>query len=147
MLSRKSKYAIKALIALGKSSSAKQVVRIADLAAAENIPRKFLEAILLELRKQGILASKMGVNGGYYLLKKPSEIVITQVMRLTDGPIALIPCVSLNFYEPCEECNNEATCSIRDMALHVRDASLKILNNTSIQDLIDRENKMKKKSK
>ena len=147
MLSRKSKYAIKALIALGKTSSAKEVVRISDLAAAENIPRKFLEAILLELRKQGILASKMGVNGGYYLLKKPSEIVITQVMRLTDGPIALIPCVSLNFYEPCEECKNEATCSIRDMALQVRDASLNILNNTSIQDLIDRETKMKKKSK
>jgi len=146
MLSRKSKYAIKALIALGKTSSAKEVVRISDLAAAENIPRKFLEAILLELRKQGILASKMGVNGGYYLLKKPSEIVITQVMRLTDGPIALIPCVSLNFYEPCEECKNEATCS-RDMALQVRDASLNILNNTSIQDLIDRETKMKKKSK
>jgi len=147
MLSQKSKYAIKALVALGKSSSPSHVIRISDLAAAENIPRKFLEAILLELRKQGILASKMGVNGGYYLLKKPSEIFISQVMRLTDGPIALIPCVSLNFYEPCLECDNEATCSIRDMALQVRDASLNILSNTSIQDLIEKENKLKKKIK
>lgn len=147
MLSQKSKYAIKALVALARDSSATNVMRISELAANENIPRKFLEAILVELRNQGLLASKMGVNGGYYLLKKPSEIFITQVMRLTDGPIALLPCVSLNFYEPCAECEDEATCSLRDMAIQVRDASLKILNNTSVQDLVDRESKLKKQSK
>lgn len=147
MLSQKSKYALKALVALARVGASKSVVRISDLSKQENIPRKFLEAILLELRKQGLLASKMGVNGGYYLLKKPSEILIAQVIRLTDGPIALIPCVSLNFYERCYDCQDEATCSIRDMAIQVRDASLKILTNTSVQDLIDRENKLKKKLK
>lgn len=141
MLSKKSKYAVKALIALAKEYQ-KGPVLISEIAEGEHIPKKFLEAILLGLRKNGILGSKKGAGGGYYMIKPPAEIMLSNVMRVTDGPIALIPCVSLNFYERCEECKDEATCSIRDVAKDVREASLNILSNTSIADLIAREQQL-----
>lgn len=150
MLTKKSKYAIKALVALARGSEEGQLMRISEISEQENIPRKFLEAILLELKKQGILGSRLGAGGGYYLVKPPEQIMLSSIMRLTDGPIALIPCVSLNFYERCEECINEATCGIRDVAIEVRDASLRILSHTSIADIIARENRLaasKKKRK
>ena len=134
---------MKALIALARQRSKSEPLRIAEIAEGENIPRKFLEAILLELRKQGILGSRMGANGGYYLAKPAKEIMLSSVLRLTDGPIALIPCVSLNFYERCKECISEATCGLHDVALQVRDASLKILTTTSIADLVKKEDRLK----
>lgn len=140
MLSKKSKYAIKALIALARKYEQGPVL-ISAVSQQEKIPKKFLEAILLELRKMGILGSKMGAGGGYYLLKPPGEVMLSQVIRLTDGPIAMIPCVSLNFYERCEECIDEETCGLRLVALDVRNASLEILNNTSISDMLAREKK------
>ena len=142
MLSKKSKYAIKALVVLAKEYETHTPKRISEIAESEHIPRKFLEAILLELRNKGILGSKKGVSGGYYLLKKPSEIMLSDLIRITDGPIALLPCVSLNFYERCEECTDEITCGIRDVALEVRDASLRILNGTSLEDIVKREKKL-----
>ncbi len=144
MLTKKSKYAIKALVALARHYETEGPLRIAEIAESEKIPTKFLEAILLELRKHGILGSKKGVNGGYYLLKDPKDVVLSSVIRITGGPIALIPCVSLNFYERCEECTNEVTCALREIALKVRDASLEILSNTSIWDLVQREKKLAK---
>lgn len=147
MLSKKSKYAIKALVVLAKEYGSSAPVRISRISETENIPRKFLEAILLELRNKGILASKKGVNGGYYLLKKPAEIKLSDVMRITDGPIALVPCVSLNFYERCEDCTDEITCGVRAIALEVRDASLKILAGTSLEDIVRREGKLHKSKK
>ncbi len=147
MLTKKSKYAIKALVALARHYETEGPLRIAEIAEKENIPAKFLEAILLELRKHGILGSKKGVNGGYYLIKDPKEIILSNVMRITDGPIALIPCVSLNFYEKCEECKDELTCGLREIALKVRDASLEILANTSIGDMVEREAKLLAKAK
>lgn len=143
MLSKKSKYAIKALVYLAKNFQRGPVL-ISTLAEEEKIPKKFLEAILLEFRKMGTLGSKKGVGGGYYLIKDPKEVMLSQVVRITDGPIALVPCVSLNFYEPCEECSNEATCGLRSVALDLRDASLAILNNTSLADLLKREVKLEK---
>lgn len=140
MLSNKTKYAIKALVALARQG---KPMIISDIAEQERIPKKFLETILLELKKQGILASKIGIGGGYYLLKKPDEVALTQVLRAVGGPIALLPCVSLNFYERCEDCTNEATCSLRDVLLEVRDATLKIFVNTTVQDMVDREKKLK----
>jgi DNA-binding IscR family transcriptional regulator len=86
----------------------------------------------------------MGAGGGYYMIKSPSEVMISNVIRLTDGPIALVPCASLNFYEACGECADEATCSVRSIAKEVRDVSLNILSNTSIADLINREQQLKK---
>jgi Rrf2 family protein len=144
MLTKKSKYAIKALVALARHYNTEGPLRIAEIAESEKIPGKFLEAILLELRKHGILGSKKGVNGGYYMIKNPKEVMLSNVMRITDGPIALIPCVSINFYEKCEECTSEVTCGLREVALKVRDASLDILSNTSIGDIMEREEKLTK---
>jgi Rrf2 family protein len=141
MISKKTKYAIKALIVLGKNvgQPPMQIVRIAE---EENIPKKFLEQILLEMRNAGILYSKKGAGGGYSLNKAPEDIQLSQIMRLIDGPIALLPCVSLNFYRSCEECKTEETCGIRDTFTDVRDAMLQILNDTTIADIIHKEKKL-----
>ncbi|TAF44311.1 MAG: Rrf2 family transcriptional regulator [Sphingobacteriales bacterium] len=138
MLSKKTKYAIKALVALGKNFD-KQSINISTIAETEHIPKKFLEQILLEMRNAGFLYSKKGAGGGYSLLKKPCEINLVQVIRLTGGPISQLPCVSINFYQKCEECKDEKTCGIRDAYLNVRDATLKVLSETTIADLIDKE--------
>ena len=113
MLSKKTKYGIRALIALGEHYD-KEPVNISYIAETENIPKKFLEQILLELRNAGFLYSKKGAGGGYSLLKNPKDINLVQVMRITGGPIAQLPCVSLNFYQRCEECKDEECCGIRD---------------------------------
>lgn len=139
MLSKKTKYAIKALVALAKSERGVPVL-ISRLAEEEKIPKKFLELILLELRNAGVLHSKKGAGGGYYMAKDPAEVKLVQILRVTDGPIALLPCVSLNFYERCEECKDEVTCGIRNVFIDVRDAALKILTETSIADIVNREN-------
>ena len=141
MLSKKTRYAIKALVAMGKNVG-KKPMSISHIAEEEHIPKKFLEQILLDLRNAGLLCSKKGAGGGYSLIKDPKEIVLAQVLRITGGPIALLPCVSLNFYQRCEECIDEGTCGIRDVFVEVRNASLKILTETSIADVINRENSL-----
>ena len=141
MLSKKTRYAIKALVIMGKNFG-KEPMQISRIAAEEQIPKKFLEQILLDLRNAGLLYSKKGAGGGYSLIKDPKEIFLVQVLRITGGPIALLPCVSLNFYQRCEECINEGTCGIRDVFIDVRNASLKILTETSIADIIERENRL-----
>ena len=138
MLSKKTKYAIRALIALGEHFGGESM-NILTISQKEKIPKKFLEQILLEMRNAGFLFSKKGAGGGYSLLKNPAEINLVQVMRLTGGPIAQLPCVSLNFYRRCEECKEEATCGIRATFMRVRDATLKILSETTIADLINKE--------
>jgi Rrf2 family protein len=114
-------------------------MQIQKIASEEHIPKKFLEQILLDLRNAGLLFSKKGAGGGYGLVKDPAEIFVVQILRLTGGPVALLPCVSLNFYQRCEECSNETTCGVRDVFMEVRNATLKILSETSIADLIQRE--------
>ena len=146
MISKKTKYAIKALVHLAKNYGEGPVL-IGHLSETEKIPKKFLEAILLDLRKQGILGSKMGAGGGYYLLKKPNEVLLSHVLRSTGGPIALTPCVSLNFYERCEDCANEASCGIRDVMIDVREATLKVLAATTLEDIIQREQRLSSTSK
>ncbi|MGE0636037.1 MAG: Rrf2 family transcriptional regulator [Bacteroidia bacterium] len=146
MLSKKSKYSIKALVYLAKEYE-KGPVLISHISESEHIPKKFLEAILLELKNAGILGSKKGFGGGYYLIKKPEDVKLTQVIRLTNGPIALLPCVSLNFYQRCEECVDEKTCGISQVAMQVRDATLAILENTSIADVLKKEQGLIKKKK
>jgi Rrf2 family protein len=143
MLSKKTKYALKALVILAKRYDTGWPMRISQISMEENIPHKFLESILLEMRKQGILGSKLGVNGGYYLLKAPNDIKLSSIIRLTDGPIALSSCVSLNFYERCAECKDEVSCGVRDVLKDARDATLSILANTSLEDIVNRENKLK----
>lgn len=143
MLSKKSKYAIKALVSLAKNYGSGVPKKISTISEEEKIPRKFLEAIMVELRNNGIVHSKMGAHGGYYLAKHPQEIVLSHIIRLSGGPIALLPCVSLNFYEACEECIDESTCGLRQVAMEVRDATIKILSKTSLTDLLEREEKLK----
>lgn len=134
MLSKKTKYGLKALTFLARQES-NIPVQIAEISKRENISQKFLESILLSLRKTGILGSKKGKGGGYYLIKDPSEIFMTDVIRVLEGPIAMLPCVSLNFYEKCDDCPDENTCSVHKLMLQVRDSTLRIFRNTSLEDL------------
>ena len=133
MLSKKTKYGIKALVYIAKQEA--KIISIRDIAEQEHISQKFLESILLSLKKTGIVGSKKGKTGGYYLLKDPSEISMTAVMRTLEGPIAMLPCVSLNFYEKCEDCPSEETCSIHTVMEELRDASLSILNSKSLSNI------------
>lgn len=132
MISKKCKYAIKALLYLADNQSEVRSIFSTEIAENENIPQKFLETILRELRNFQLLQSKRGKTGGYKLLKKPSEIKLAELMRMMDGPIALLPCVSLNYYASCDECN-ETTCTIKPVFEKVRDQTLSILGNTSIE--------------
>ncbi len=136
MLSKKTKYAFHALSYLGKKED-KNPVLISDVAKKTGVPKKFLESILLDLRKAGVLNSKMGKGGGYYLLKDAKDVRLSDVIRMFNGPIALLPCASLNYYEPCPECSNEVACGLNRMMIEVRDETLKILENKSLQDMID----------
>jgi len=111
-------------------------VQIATIAESESISQKYLESILLTLRKSGFLGSKKGKGGGYYLLKDPKNIKMSAVMRILEGPIAMVPCVSLNFYEKCDDCPDENACAVHNLMIEVRDSTLNIFNNTSLADLI-----------
>ncbi|QCR22568.1 Rrf2 family transcriptional regulator [Pontibacter sp. SGAir0037] len=134
MLSKKAKYALKALLYLTKQYE-KGLVIISDISEKERIPRKFLEAILVDLKTNGILHSVRGKNGGYYLAKQPSEISMGNIIRAIDGPLAPIPCVSQLYYRKCDECIDEARCEIRIVMKKVRDATADILDNTFLTNL------------
>jgi Rrf2 family protein len=114
------------------------------VAAEEHIPQKFLELILLDLKNAGILNSKKGKGGGYYLLKKPDEVNIADVIRLFEGAIALLPCVTHRYYERCEECRDEKTCGIRDLFREVREETVRILKNNTLADILARESSLTK---
>ena len=133
MLSKKSQYAFKALMYLAQHTD-KGPVLIAEIAKKKKIPLKFLENILLELKKAGVLESKKGKGGGYYFAVPPAQVPVAKVMRLLDGPIALLPCVSLNFYERCKNCD-EKSCGLHDMMVSVRDATFKVLEKRSVADI------------
>lgn len=135
MLSKKTKYGLKALIFLARKGLGTPVL-ISEIAASEQISKKFLETILLELKNSGFISSKMGKGGGYYLLKSPEQITVASVFRILEGPIALLPCVSLNYYQKCSDCADEETCAVRKMMLEVRDSTLKVLENKSIDSLL-----------
>ena len=135
MLSKRTKYGLKALTFIARQES-NQPVQIATISKSENISHKFLESILLSLRKAGFLGSKKGKGGGYYLLHGADEIMMSDIIRLLEGPIAMLPCVSLNFYEKCDDCPDETKCSVHRLMLEVRDSTLNILKNKSLADLI-----------
>ncbi|MDA0794539.1 MAG: Rrf2 family transcriptional regulator [Bacteroidetes bacterium] len=134
MLSKKTKYGIKALTFIARNQG-DVPVQVGVIANHEQIPQKFLENILLTLRKSGLLGSKKGKHGGYYIRKDPKDILMTEVMRVLEGPIAMIPCVSLNFYEKCKDCLNEDTCDVHKLMLQVRDSTLEVFRNISLADL------------
>lgn len=135
MLSKKTQYALKALGYLAGKAGTGPVL-IAEIAKKKKIPLKFLESILLELKQKGVLESKKGKGGGYYLSQSPKKTTLAAAIRMVDGPIALLPCVSLNFYQKCKDCN-EALCGLNRSMAATRDATLKVLEKKTLFDLID----------
>ena len=136
MLSKKTQYALKALGYLAGKYGEGPVL-ISDISKKKKIPIKFLETILLELKQAGVLESKKGKGGGYYLVHSPKKTTLAQAIRLVGGPIALLPCVSINFYEKCKDCD-EAVCGLNKAMRITRDATLKILEKKTLAELIDR---------
>ena len=133
MLSKKSQYAFKALTYLTEKFNEGPVL-ISEIARKRRIPLKFLENILLELKKADILDSKKGKGGGYFLKKSPEKIKVATVIRLINGPIAMLPCVSLYFYERCKNCD-EKNCGLHDTMAQVRDQALKLLERKTVADI------------
>jgi Rrf2 family protein len=134
MLSRKSKYGLKALLVLAEEG-AQRPVQSSELAERQGLPKKFLEAILLQLTRHHLLLSRKGRSGGYVLSRRPGDITVGQVIRALDGPLALVPCVSQTAYERCEECLDETTCGVRLIMKEVRDSTAHILDNTTLAGL------------
>src|SRR5664279_3551171 len=134
MLSKKTRYAFRALAYLAENYG-KGPILICTISTEKKIPLKFLENILNELKKANLLESKKGKGGGYFLKISPKKINLATVIRVINGPIALLPCVSLNFYEKCEDCD-EGHCGIRKMMTITRDATLKILEKKTLHDII-----------
>ena len=135
MISQKAKYALRALLALAKAE-ADCPVQISEIARDQSIPKKFLEQILLELKKEGMVASRRGKQGGYLLLRPASDITFGEVLRLIDGPVAPLPCLSQIAYRRCEDCDGEKQCEIRHVFARVADATRNILFNTTIADAV-----------
>jgi len=135
MLSKKAKYALKGLLVLAKEYG-QGPVHISEIARREGIPGKFLELILLELKNQGVVHSKRGASGGYFLAHPPRKIYVGQIVRVLDGPLAPLPCVSHTAYMRCRECRDEKTCGIRLVMKQVRDATARILDAKSLADVL-----------
>ena len=135
MISQKAKYAFKALLHLAERSG-EGTVQIEEIARAEGIPRRFLEQILLELKHRGLIASRRGRAGGYRLVRPASEITIGQVLRIIDGPVAPLPCLSRTAYRRCKDCRDEATCSVRRLFSRTYAAMLAAMDETSLCDAL-----------
>jgi Rrf2 family protein len=145
MLSKKCKYAIHALVHMGHHPEEKFLIK--EISESCNIPKKFLETILLDLNRAGILGSKQGKGGGYFLRKKIKEIDLAEVVRLFDGAIALVPCATYKYYERCAECKDEVSCSIRHAFLAIRNETVEMLKKNTIEDLVKTERKLLSKKK
>lgn len=107
-----------------------------EISRSENIPQRFLENVLLDLKKMGILGSKLGKTGGYYLIKRPEDVKLSDIVRHFEGAIALLSCVSEKQYQPCELCKDESTCKIRSVFKEIRDTTYGILERTTLRDLV-----------
>jgi Rrf2 family protein len=138
MLSKKAKYALHACLGLARAPIG-QTVLIADLARQERVPKKFLEIILLELRNAGLLASRKGKGGGYSLARPARQITVGQIVRIIDGPLAPVPCVSQTAYSRCEECLDENSCGLRMVMKDARDALAGVLDAATLESVIERE--------
>ncbi len=146
MLSKKTKYGINALVYIAKHID-EQPISVSKIAEAQNIPLKFLESILAELKNARIVKSKKGKFGGYSLNASPEEIHLARIVRLFDGAIALLPCVTHDFYEPCEECIDQETCGIRQVAMEIREETVNKLKNATLANILLRERKLIQKRK
>jgi len=135
MLTQKTRYSMLALTRLARQYG-NGTLMINEIAESERIPKRFLESILLELKKNGYLGSKLGKNGGYFLIKQPNEINLLEIVRLFEGSIAMLKCTSEKFYEPCEHCKDEATCSIRGTFKDIREYTFNKLSQTTLDMLM-----------
>ncbi|MGZ9734187.1 RrF2 family transcriptional regulator [Flavobacterium sp. GNP002] len=135
MLSQKTKYALKALLYLAEQD-VDHISKTVEIAEAASIPKKFLEQILLDLKRGHFVGSKQGKFGGYYLLKSKNEITLADIHRLFDGAIALLPCASLNFYERCSDCIDESECLLRHGLITIREETLKAMQGITIASLV-----------
>lgn len=135
MISQKAKYALRALVALCKVPTGESVM-ISEISRAQAIPKKFLEQILLELKRAGIVMSRRGRLGGYVLLRAPEQVTFGEVLRLIDGPIAPLPCLSKIAYRKCVDCADEATCEIRHVFARVTIATREVLDQTTLADAV-----------
>jgi Rrf2 family protein len=138
MLSKKTQYSILALVKLAREYNSGPVL-ISKISESERIPKKFLETILLELKQTGMLGSKKGKGGGYFLIRDPQQINIAEIIRHFDGAIALIPCATFKYYQPCQHCKDEFTCGIRSVIKDVRDETVNLLKNITLTDILNRE--------
>ena len=137
MMSKKCKYALKALIRLGKEYGSGNLLLTDDIARSEHIPKKFLEQILLDLKHAGYVRSKQGSKGGYRLVQDPNRISLAELYRLFDGAIALVPCVSQKFYEACDDCPDETICRLKPVFIDVREKTYALFSETTIQSFLD----------
>lgn len=135
MISQKAKYALRALVALAREEPGASVF-IADIAESQSIPKKFLEQILLDLKRHGLVVSRRGKAGGYGLLRPAAMISFGEVLRIVDGPIAPLPCLSKMAYRRCEDCEDEAGCEVRRVFARVADVTRDVLDRTTIADAI-----------
>ncbi len=124
---------------MSKHSSKDHCIKTQLISEEEKIPKKFLEQILLELKKHGFVNSKQGNIGGYYIMKHTENVTIKDLYRLFDGPIALVPCASLNYYETCEDCVDEATCAIKKELVFIRDQTLKAMESVTLKKIFDEQ--------
>jgi len=137
VITMKAKYALKALARLALAPAGEPLL-IADIAAQEDIPKKFLEAILAELKQHGVLRSRKGRGGGYLLARPPESVTVASVLRVIDGPIAPVPCLSKTAYRRCDGCRDEATCTVRLVLRQAHDASVDVLEQTTLADMAAR---------
>lgn len=136
MLSKKTRYALLALTKLAKEYGNGPIL-ISEISSTERIPQRFLENILLELKKLGVLGSRLGKTGGYYLIKKPEEVSLDDIIRHFEGSLAMLYCISEKSYQPCEFCKKEENCKIRNVFKEIRDNTLTVLKKTTLDQLID----------
>ncbi len=136
MLSQKAKYALRALIMLAREQGNGPIL-ISDIAEQERVPKKFLEAILLELKHHGLVHSRRGKNGGYALSRPAGEVSFGQVLRIIDGPLAPLPCLSRTAYRRCEDCPDERACAIRKVMALTHESTTRILDETTLLDALE----------
>ena len=134
MLTQRSRYALRAMLFLAEAPPGGPPIPMTRIAQAASVPRKFLELILADLREAGLLHSHRGKMGGYRLTRPTHLISLGEIIRVIEGPLALIPCVSRTAYRPCGDCVSEATCAIRQAMMRVRDETARILDGTSLAD-------------
>jgi Rrf2 family protein len=144
MMSKRCKYALKALIRLGKGHGGGNLLTD-DIAKSEHIPKKFLELILLDLKRGGYVQSKQGVGGGYHLLQEPKNINLADIYRFFDGAIALQPCVSQKFNEKCEDCPDEELCHLKPALAEVREKTFEVMSQVTLESLLQRPRKQRPK--